>query len=376
MRLKSTPLWSFLLVLLINSFSTIATADNMQIITKENTNANEISHDDYWTPERMQNAKPMPMPQVDQRSVKEIPIPKTTDLPESGNGAPPQYFIKPDLLPLFKPTPQNTTNKKSMPNDRGTFNEEFSSSQLVPVSADLIYPYSTVGRLFFTIPNQGDFVCSASVLRPRVILTAGHCVHSGTNCTANGFYTHFKFVPAFRDGTAPYKSWNWSYVATTAAWANGGGTVPNAADYGMLEVQDHNLNDKPIRLGTITGYLGYQTLSLIPNHAHLLAYPCNLDNCQKMHQVTAQSARAVSPNNAEYGSDMRAGSSGGPWVQNFGVYSDGQTGGLNSGPNRIVGVTSYIYNIADPQATGASILDKQFTTLLNRVCTHRIGNCL
>jgi hypothetical protein len=125
----------------------------------------------------------------------------------------------------------------------------------------------------------------------------------------------------------------------------------------------------------VTGYLGYQTLSLSPNHAHLLGYPCNLDSCQKMHQVTAQNGQTVSPNNVEYGSDMRGGSSGGPWVQNFGELAIGQSGGLNAGLNRVVAVTSYVYNSLDPKVEGASIPDSRFINLLNTICTHRSGNC-
>ena len=221
---------------------------------------------------------------------------------------------------------------------------------------------------------MGDFVCSASVIRPRVVLTAGHCVHSGSG-SESGFYTNFLFVPAFRDGNAPYKTWDWSFAAVTSTWANGGGTVPNAADYAMLEIKDQVVGDTAQRIGNITGYLGYQTLSLIPNHSHLLRYPCNLDRCQKMHQVTSQSARSVSPNNAEYGSDMLGGSSGGPWVQNFGAYAAGQTGGLNSGLNRVVGVTSYGYINTAIRAQGSSIFDERFISLLDTVCGHQTGNC-
>ena len=212
------------------------------------------------------------------------------------------------------------------------------------------------------------------MLRPRIILTAGHCLHRGSGGTA-GFYTNFQFVPALRNGAAPYGTWGWDYAIVTSTWATGGGGVPNAADYGMLQAKDKTISGVSRRLGTVTGYLGYQTLSLIPNHAHLLGYPCNLDSCQKMHQVTAQSAQATSPNNVEYGSDMRGGSSGGPWVQNFGQYAVGQTGGLNSGINRVIAVTSYVYNSLDPKVEGASIPDSRFTTILNTICANRAGNC-
>lgn len=117
--------------------------------------------------------------------------------------------------------------------------------------------------------------------------------------------TNLLFVPAFRDGVAPFQSWSAAYVVVPGTWATGGGTVPNAADYAMIELNDRTINGQVRRIGEVTGWLGYQTLRLLPNHAHLLGYPCNLDNCQKMHQVTAGSFRGVSPNNVEYGSDMR-----------------------------------------------------------------------
>jgi V8-like Glu-specific endopeptidase len=379
MYLKSLPLCSLFLASLISSASALA-ADNSQVVVKENNNASATSVDDYWTPERMQNAKPMPLPQVDRRSVKIMPTPDATQQKlndgDSGDGAPPEGYTPPEHRQLFKPLTQsfNSSHTKVMPNDRGTSNEQFSSSRLVPLTADLSYPYSTVGKLFFTIPNKGNYVCSASVLRPRVILTAGHCVHSGSGGSA-GFYGNFKFVPAFRDGAAPYQTWNWAYAITTSTWATGGGTVPNAADYAMIEAGDNRVGDVTRTIGSVTGYLGWQTQALIPNHAHLLGYPCNLDSCQKMHQVTAQSAKNISPNNVEYGSDMGGGSSGGPWVQNFGSYSTGQTGGLNAGLNRIVGVTSYGYISTDPKAQGSAIPDSRFVNILNTICAHRAGNC-
>jgi len=61
----------------------------------------------------------------------------------------------------------------------------------------------------------------------------------------------------------------------TGTWATGNGGVPNAADYGMLELVDNNVSGVLTKIGSITGYLGYQTLSLMPNHTNMLGYPCN-----------------------------------------------------------------------------------------------------
>ena len=148
--------------------------------------------------------------------------------------------------------------------------------------------------------------------------------------------------------------------------------VPNAADYAMFEMQDA---PGGVRIGDVTGSLGFQTASLIPNHVTMLGYPGNLDQGQQMHQVTAGSFAARSPNNAEYGSDAGAGPSGGPLVQDFGKKAAGQSGGLNVGVNRVVGVVSYGYVSSSVKAQGASEPDARWTDLFNAVCALRAGNC-
>ncbi|NML59581.1 hypothetical protein HHL21_00435 [Massilia sp. RP-1-19] len=205
-----------------------------------------------------------------------------------------------------------------------------------------------------------------------MVATAGHCVHSGTFA---GFYDNFVFAPSFRDGVAPFESRNWRYVITTGAWASGGG-VPNAADYAMLEFDDQAMTTGgPLtKIGNVTGWLGWQTVSLNPNHTSKLGYPCNLDSCQKMQNVMSNNYRATSPNNVEYGSDARGGSSGGPWVQNFAVPATSGGAGSNAAQNRVVGITSYGYLSADPTVQGASIPDSRWVQIWNQICA-RSGNC-
>lgn len=355
------------------SLSISAFANQSNIIVKNNDNISAVEA--YWTPERLRTAKPLDMPKVNPQKIQKISKEQYMKDHVSGgegeDGKPPEDNITPDTHQIFKPIELPSDISK---NDFGTRNEQFSSTQLVPLTADLSYPYRAVGKLFFTIPGQGNFVCSASVIKPRVVVTAGHCVHAGSGGDA-GYFTNWLFIPAFRDGAAPYQSWSWSYVATTNSWATGGGGVPNAGDYAMIEFQDKVISGVTRTIGSVTGTLGYQLNSLIPNHTNMLGYPCNFDSCQKMHQVTAESAAAIAPNNVEYGSDMGGGSSGGPWVQNFGSYSVGQTGALNPGINRVVGVTSWGYTNSALKGQGAAIFNNEFTSLLNLVCAHQAGNC-
>lgn len=326
----------------------------------------------YWTPERLRNAKPLRLPKPTSINV-EATANQTIGTPTRGSGSPPTVNLAPDTQgQLFTPDRKvNSVNDDAVePEKVGSAGAYFTSSRLIPLSADTVYPYRAVGKLFFTIPGEGDFICSASVLRPRVVLTAGHCVHKGSG-GSSGFYTNFLFVPAYRNGNAPFRRWSPTFVATTPTWATGNDNVPNAADYAMFEMSDQSVG----KIGSVTGYFGYRTQGLIPNHSTLLGYPANLDSGEIMHQVTAQSFQRASSNTATYGSDMTGGSSGGPWVENFGALAAGQGGGKNSGLNQVVGVTSYGPVSTSPLYQGSSILDSRFTDLLNTICKHRSGNC-
>jgi V8-like Glu-specific endopeptidase len=256
-----------------------------------------------------------------------------------------------------------------VPNNAGTLDAHFTSSRVIPYAGVGVYPFRAAGKLFFT-DGADTFLCSASVISFRVVVTAGHCVHAGSGGDA-GYFENFMFVPAYVVGIAPFGVWAGTFVRTTDTWATGEGAVPNAADYAMMEMQDLGGS----RIGDVTGFLGWQTLSLNPNHVSMLGYPVGFDGGHLMHRVDANSFRDAAPNAVEYGSDMTGGSSGGPWVQNFGEPSIGQSGGLNPGLNRVVGVTSYGFVSPNPKIQGASEPDQRWVDLFNLVCANNAGNC-
>lgn len=229
------------------------------------------------------------------------------------------------------------------------------------MTSDTSYPYRAVGALFFSASDatgipSGDYFCSASVVGKRLIMTAGHCVHSGLN-GMSGFYSDFLFVPAMRNGTAPFGAWAINGGAVSYNWFSGNGTVPNVADYAVLYVEDLN----NVNLAARVGKLGVAYGVVAPNHVTQLGYPCNINSCLRMHRVDSSSHRFGGSNCFEYGSDMRQGVSGGPWVQNFGVLGAGQP--LPSFPKRlfrnaVVGVSSYAPEDESQRFLGASNLFK------------------
>jgi hypothetical protein len=76
----------------------------------------------------------------------------------------------------------------------------------------------------------------------------------------------------------------------------------------------------------------------------------------------------------QLGSDQRGGSSGGPWVRDFGVSGSGDPTS-NANRNVIVGFVSYGPVATTPRYQGATILNQEWVSLLNSACGRRAGNC-
>lgn len=211
----------------------------------------------FWTPERIKNTKPLPIPIIDI------------------HGAPSSNQTKFATVPVPEP---------------------YSSS-----------PYKAVGRLFFSI-GTGTASCTACAIGGNVVLTAGHCVHNGNNA----FYTNFVFVPQYNNGNQPLGTWISQKQWTTAEWATGNGRA-YAKDVGVIKVNS--------RLGrTVEQVIGhkYQPIFNQPRifPAVTLGYPGNIDNSKKMIMSDGVSSEGHSfyvPKTLKMPSTMTFGASGGSW---------------------------------------------------------------
>ena len=254
------------------------------------------------------------------------------------------------------------------PEAAGTGGIHFTSTRTYPRAQDWTYPSSTVGKLFFKDAAGYSYVCSGAVIRPGVVATAGHCVHSGK---PGGWYNSFVFVPGYsRVGsteTRPFGTWsNWLNVRTTTSWANGGGGVPNAGDWALIVF---NRDGALKRIGDYTGFMGYQYPAMIGRHLTTLGYPVNLDGGTQMHRVESM-ANNGGTNNGIWGSDMTGGSSGGPVVLNFRQDYAGLTSSTqDNGAVRLVSNVSWGYVSPGVQVQGGSQFDNNWGAMLSATCT-------
>jgi V8-like Glu-specific endopeptidase len=79
------------------------------------------------------------------------------------------------------------------------------------------YPHRTNGKVFFTKATGGNFVCSGTVVSAdnrSTVWTAGHCVSNG----AGSFHLNWIFVPAYKDGARPFKTWTAKELNTRTEW--------------------------------------------------------------------------------------------------------------------------------------------------------------
>lgn len=235
-----------------------------------------------------------------------------------------------------------------------------------PAFLSSTYPYRAIGRLTFS-DGTGSYICSASLIRRSVIVTAAHCIQ-GFGSGAS-FYSNWQFTPGYYNaGTKavqPYGVWNWAQAVVSASWSSGSDSGTGAARNNDLAVIVLQKDRKGKFIGDLTGYLGYgwnspsfvsssKTGDLAVAQISTLGYPCLLDACKIMQRTDGPTYLTQVGSALQYwqGSNFTGGSSGGPWIVNFKsqnpVYYNGAGAGIDSSL-AVVGVTSW--GSADPNAS-------------------------
>jgi hypothetical protein len=306
----------------------------------------------YWTEDRMRSALPMPLPALAGRATEtEGAAPPSGPMlmaNSGGPGDPPQREILGQAV-------ESTTEPLA-----GLYPFSYTRFRLFPDNGllgllQILYkqfPYRLIGKLFFTIPGQGDFVCSGASINSTnksVVWTTGHCLYT----PGIGYHANILFAPARRAGVNPYGTWPGVAVATTNGWAN---SSLREFDLGALVVSLGGASN--LRIGDAIGFLGFTANASRQQHWHIHGYPqaprdlnstppgAQFDGehqevCAASWATNDQpSGDASNPMAIGVGCDQTAGASGGPFLINF-----SGVGGLT---NLINGQATYRYTSPNP----------------------------
>lgn len=181
------------------------------------------------------------------------------------------------------------------------------------------YPQRVIGVLFFQDSAGDNFVCSASLINKRLLLTAGHCVASGSG----EWHQNFMWAPGYLNGERPFGEAFAEQVLTFPDWFNNHSFPFDVAFMLLTEARGDEL-----------GWLGFMTGGA-PNSKgwRQNGYPAAppYDGSKLTVNVSNYGVRDCSSGNpctVAVGSPLTGGSSGGPWI--FQRDGDGYANGLNS----------------------------------------------
>lgn len=205
-----------------------------------------------------------------------------------------------------------------------------------PLNGERDRPRSAHGRIFFQKAGSDDYYsCSGTVVQSRkrnLVFTAGHCVFDlGTE----SFNERITFVPAYRDGQAPFGQFPAELGYTTSGWVGGSGTGHDIGAITVTEPVQNLVGGRQIdfdfspRGSPRLSIFGYPALPSPPYNGEA---PIVCDASYVAGIVTGKP-----PSLAAAPCDMQQGSSGGGWINSAGF---------------LVSVVSHGYCDSDPKSCG------------------------
>lgn len=250
---------------------------------------------DYWTPERMKNAK-----SGDILAIKALDRGRLLNLGKA------PVIEAPGVL--------NSVEGQQASTDSKAINLKANQSET---------PVKHIGKIFFTLGGS-NYVCSGNSVtaaNKSTVSTAGHCVNEGPGAYA----TNFVFVPAYLNGSAPYGKWTARALYSPTQWASNGNM-----QYDTAFAVVNTLNGQ--RLADVVGSSGVQFNAARGLSYKSFGYPAAPPfNGESLKSCSGTATNDLyNPQFATQGipCNMTGGSSGGPWF--IGNSSGGYQNSINS----------------------------------------------
>ncbi|GAB7180983.1 serine protease [Kitasatospora sp. Ki12] len=199
--------------------------------------------------------------------------------------------------PTDGPTPVPSPTDLPAPTDTPAAATPTAGATTAPAPADA-RETATVGALFSGSVAAGNHFCTASVLHSatgNLLLTAAHCLSSTDGVT---------FAPGYRDGSAPYGTWQVTAIHTTSNWAQKGDVDE---DFAILETAPSNGR----KVEDVVGGNHLGTDEPFDATVRLYGYPAD---AEEPNLCTNTTARQSAYQRAVQCPSYPAGTSGGPWI--------------------------------------------------------------
>jgi V8-like Glu-specific endopeptidase len=340
MRSRNQRIWAIAAFIL--GFAAVAFAQDQRRpepggvqFNLSNRSFDQASVESYWTAERLASAIPMPLPKLD-------PATAAFNSAEPPSNLPPRVLpaTPPKIAPRAtvsangtgqsQPTVEMLEHGEAAPENlaaaQGNFNYEFPFNNFQVPNVNT-WPYSAVGKLFFTIPPgasepAGNYVCSGSVFfDSHTVITARHCMYDYPTGKA---YSNFVFFPAWNNGPNPAYHNGWT---VRALWTWVGNAATMDFDIGFLQLNDAtgfgcNGSSGTLPIWNYTGSLGAWIFGNVGQYATIQedlfgypqAAPFNGNTMFQDEAIVGTTNPNGTANIVELGNPQTGGTSGGPWI--------------------------------------------------------------